>query len=137
MSDGAGGKTAPKEMAAKKMARGKRRTTAEMKRLYEDLWIALGPKHATDRAGVARAFDRMCRAAERVRIRKIIDPLDGKTSGGSEASKRYQTYSDGQSVADWILQHGDGGHLRLDVQRGCIRLSRSSPPARAGKAVSR
>lgn len=104
----------------------KRRTTAEMKGLYEDLWIALGPKHATGRAGVERAFERMRRIAETVRIRKIMDPLDAKVwSGGSEASKRYRTYRDGQTVADWILQHGDGGHLRLDVQRGCIRLAPS------------
>lgn len=94
-----------------------------MKRLYEDLWIALGPRQPTDRAGLERAFERMRRAAERVRIRKIMDPLDAKTwSGGAEASKRYKTYVDGQSVADWIVRHGDGGHLRLDVQRGCIRL---------------
>ena len=115
------------------MTRGKRRTAAELKRLYEDLWIALGPQHATDRAGAERAFDRLRRAAERVRIRKIMDPLDAKVwSGGSEASKRYQTYTDGQSVADWILRHGDGGHLRLDVQRGCIRLA--LPPKRRKKS---
>jgi hypothetical protein len=108
----------------------KRQTTAELKRLYEDLWIALGPTHATDRASVERAFERMRRVADGVRIRKIMDPLDAKVwSGGSEASKRYQTYDDGQTVADWILKHSDGGHLRLDVQRGCIRLV--SPRKRA------
>jgi hypothetical protein len=101
----------------------RRRTTAELRRLYEDLWIALGPVRATDRAGIEHAFERMRRIAEGVRIRKIMDPLEAKVwSGGSEASKRYQTYDDGQTVADWILKHGDGGHLRLDVQRGCIRL---------------
>jgi hypothetical protein len=104
--------------------RGQRRTTAELRKLYEDLWIALGPRHAPDRAGAERALKRMQSAAERIHIRKIIDPRDAKEwSGGSEASKRYRTYSDGQTVADWILQHGDGGHLRLDVQRGCIRLA--------------
>lgn len=107
--------------------RHKRRTTAELRSLYEDLWIALGPKHATDRTGIEQAFNRMKKRADTVRIRKIMDPLDAKVwSGGGEASKRYQTYTDGQSVADWILLHGDGGHLRLDVQRGCIRLEQPS-----------
>ena len=101
----------------------KPRSTAAIRRLYEDLWIALGPKHATDRIGAERALARMQRVAGAVRIRKIMDPLDAKVwSGGTEASKRYQTYKDGQSVAEWIGEHGDGGHLRLDVQRGCIRL---------------
>lgn len=110
----------------------KRRSATELKRLYEDLWIALGPRHATDRAGAERLLERISRTAESVRIRKIMDPLDAKTwSGGAEASKRYRTYRDGQSVADWILAHGDGGHLRLDVQRGCIRLV---PPNRRRKS---
>jgi hypothetical protein len=109
--------------------RGRRRTTAELKKLYEDLWIALGPKPPNGRAGAEQAFERMRRAAERIHIRKVIDPRDSEVwSGGSEASKRYQTYSDGQTVADWVLQHGDGGHLRLDVQRGCIRLVPAAKP---------
>jgi hypothetical protein len=107
----------------------KRRAAAEVNRLYEDLWIALGPRHATDRAGAERILERITRTAKGVRICKVMDPRDAKAwSGGAEASKRYRTYRDGQSVADWILEHGDGGHLRLDVQRGCIRLV--PPPKR-------
>ena len=103
--------------------RQKRRTTAETKRLYEDLWIALGPPHAADRAGAEFLLKRITRTAETVHIRKIIDPVEAGVAG-SEASKRYQLYEDGQSVADFIQRHGDGGHLRLDAQRGCIRLVR-------------
>jgi len=100
-----------------------RRTTAELKRLHEDLWIALGPAPVAGRAATERALAKIMRTAETVRIRKIVDPMDAGVAG-AEASKRYRLYEDGQSVADFILKHGDGGHLRLDVQRGCIRLVR-------------
>lgn len=96
-------------------------TIAEINRLTEDLWIALGPKRARTRAEAERALARITRTASAVRIRKIVDPLAAGLAG-SEASKRYQLYEDGQSVADFVLKHGDGGHVRLDAQRGCIRL---------------
>jgi hypothetical protein len=102
------------------------RTIAEINRLTEDLWIALGPKRARTRAEAERALARMRRAAEAVKIRKIVDPLAAGLAG-AEASKRYRLYEDGQSVADFILKHGDGGHVRLDAQRGCIRLIGGKP----------
>jgi hypothetical protein len=102
------------------------RTVAEINRLTEDLWIALGPKQARTRAEAERTLARMRRAAEAVTIRKIVDPLAAGLAG-AEASKRYRLYEDGQSVADFVLKHGDGGHVRLDAQRGCIRLIGRTP----------
>ena len=99
----------------------KRRTLAEINQLYEDLWIAMGPRKISGRGAAERALARMVRAAERRVIRKIVDPFESGKAG-AEASKRYQLYEEGQSVADFIGKHRDGGHLRLDVQRGCIRL---------------
>lgn len=96
---------------------------AALDALYEDLWAALGPKAYRGAAAKRRATAALLRAAGAMRIRTIIDPLDQKGGkGGIEASKRYALYEDGQSVADFILKHGDGPHLRLDVQRGNIRL---------------
>jgi hypothetical protein len=92
--------------------------------LYEDLWAALGPKVHRGAAAKRRATAALLRAADKIRVRTIIDPLDQKDGkGGAEASKRYALYEDGQTVADFILKHGDGPHLRLDVQRGNIRLA--------------
>jgi hypothetical protein len=96
---------------------------AELNGLYEDLWCALGPKKPVGKAEARRAATRALRAADAVRIRTIVDPEDAPTFGGfAEASKRYKLYRDGETVADFILRHGDGAHLRLDVQRGNIKL---------------
>lgn len=98
-------------------------TVAELNRLYEDLWLAIGPKKLGSKAEALRVAARALRAADAVRIRTIVDPLDAPGTGGlGEASKRFKLYRDGESVADFILRHGDGAHLRLDVQRGNIKL---------------
>jgi hypothetical protein len=95
--------------------------------LYEDLWAALGPKVHRGAAAKRRATAALLRTADAILIRTIIDPLDQKGGkGGIEASKRYALYEDGQSLADFILRHGDGPHLRLDIQRGNIRLVTSA-----------
>jgi hypothetical protein len=106
------------------MSKNKPPTTAEINRLHEHLWIALGPKRVRSRAEATRALARIMRTAETVRIRKIVDPEKAGVAG-AEAGKRYRLYEDGQSVADFVLKHGDGGHVRLDAQRGCIRLVES------------
>ena len=96
---------------------------AGLEKLYEDLWCALGPKKTNGKAAARQAVARILRQAQAVRIRTIVDPLAAPGGGGGgEASKRFQLYEDGQTVADFILKHGDGAHLRLDVQRGNIRL---------------
>lgn len=98
-------------------------TTAALNELFEDLWLALGPKKSTGKTAALRAARRALRAAKSVRIRTIIDPLDAPGTGGlGEASKRFKLYNDGETVAAFILRHGDGAHLRLDVQRGNIKL---------------
>ncbi len=98
-------------------------TVAELNRLYEDLWLALGPKKHGSKAEALRTAARALRAADAIRIRTIVDPADAPTFGGfAEASKRYKLYRDGETVAEFILRHGDGAHLRLDVQRGNIKL---------------
>lgn len=103
---------------------------AELERLHEDLWAALGPQRPTGKAALVRAVRRALRAAGAVRIRTVVDPLDQPGGGGGiEASKRYKLYEDGQTVADFILAHGDGPHLRLDVQRGNVRLVARRPSA--------
>lgn len=94
-----------------------------LNKLYEDLWLAVGPKKLTGKAAARRTVERALRAARSIRIRTIVDPSDAPETGGlGEASKRYKLYNDGESVADFILRHGDGAHLRLDVQRGNIKL---------------
>ncbi len=108
-------------------------TIAALDALYEDLWAALGPTIHQGGAAKRRATADLLRAADAIRIRTVIDPLDQKGGkGGAEASKRYALYEDGQSVADFIRKHGDGPHLRLDVQRGNIRLVAPSPGKAAG-----
>lgn len=98
-------------------------TIAALNTLYEDLWLAMGPKKHGTKPEARRAAARALRAAEAIRIRTIVDPLDAPGTGGlDEASKRFKLYNDGETVADFILRHGDGAHLRLDVQRGNIRL---------------
>lgn len=98
--------------------------------LYEDLWLAIGPRKLSHKAEARRAAERALRAAAAIRIRTIVDPLDAPGSGGlAEASKRFKLYNDGETVADFILRHGDGAHLRLDVQRGNIKLV----PKRGGR----
>ena len=93
-----------------------------LNRLYEDLWLAMGPKTYSGKPEALRAAARALKAAQGIRIRTIVDPLDAPGSGGlEEASKRFRLYRDGESVADFILRHGDGAHLRLDVQRKNIR----------------
>jgi len=111
-------------------------TVTALDALYEDLWAALGPKAHRGTAAKRRATAALLRTADAIRIRTIIDPLDQKGGkGGIEASKRYALYEDGQSVADFILKHGDGPHLRLDIQRGNIRLM--APAKRGAKAARR
>jgi hypothetical protein len=96
---------------------------AALNRLYEDLWLAVGPRKLSNKAEARRAAARVLRAASAIRIRTIVDPLDAPGNGGlEEASKRFKLYNDGETVADFVLRHGDGAHLRLDVQRGNIRL---------------
>ena len=96
---------------------------AALHTLYEDLWLALGPGKLGNKAEARRAAARALRTASAVRIRTIVDPLDAPGNGGlAEASKRFKLYKDGETVADFILRHGDGAHLRLDVQRGNIKL---------------
>jgi hypothetical protein len=98
-------------------------TVTALNRLYEDLWLAIGPQKPGNKAAARRAAARALRAANAIRIRTIVDPLDAPGSGGlGEASKRFKLYRDGETVADFILRHGDGAHLRLDVQRGNIKL---------------
>lgn len=109
-------------------------TVAELNRLYEDLWLAVGPKKFANKADALRAAARALRAADAVRIRTIVDPRDAPETGGlGEASKRFKLYREGETVADFILRHGDGAHLRLDVQRGNIKLV----PKRASRRPSR
>lgn len=96
---------------------------AALNKLYEDLWLAMGPKTYSAKAEAQRAAARALRAAGAIRIRTIVDPLDAPGTGGlGEASKRFKLYKDGETVADFILRHGEGAHLRLDVQRKNIRL---------------
>lgn len=122
-------------MAASPMAKLGKMSVKALDELYEDLWAALGPKAYRGAAAKRRATAALLRAADAVRVRTIIDPLDQKGGkGGVEASKRYALYEDGQSVADFILKHGDGPHLRLDVQRGNIRLDAARRPLRKGPA---
>jgi hypothetical protein len=98
-------------------------SVAALNKLYEDLWLAIGPKTYRTKPEAQRAAARAIRAAEAIRIRTIVDPLDAPGTGGlGEASKRFKLYNDGESVAEFILRHGDGAHLRLDVQRKNIRL---------------
>lgn len=98
-------------------------TVAALNKLHEDLWLALGPKKLSNKAAVRRAAARALRAAGAIRIRTIVDPEEAPDTGGlGEASKRFKLYRDGETVADFILRHGDGAHLRLDVQRGNIKL---------------
>jgi len=119
-------------MAASTLAALEKMSVKALDTLYEDLWAALGPKTYQGAAAKRRATAALLRAADAWRVRTIIDPLDQKGGkGGVEASKRYALYEDGQTVADFILKHGDGPHLRLDVQRGNIRLAAKRPPAKA------
>lgn len=98
-------------------------STAALNKLYEDLWLAIGPKKLSNKADAQRAAARALRAADAIRIRTIVDPLDAPGFGGAaEASKRYKHYRDGETVAEFILRYGDGAHLRLDVQRRNIKL---------------
>ena len=116
-------------MAASRLANLEKMNIAALDALYEDLWAALGPKAYQGAAAKRRATAALLRAVDAIRVRTIIDPLDQKGGkGGIEASKRYALYQDGQSVADFILKHGDGPHLRLDVQRGNIRLAPAARP---------
>lgn len=94
----------------------------ELDRLYEDLYVALGPGFEEGREGAIGNVEEALKIAATVRIQCIIDPMDAKGGGGKEASARYKLYRDGQTVADFIREHGDGCHLRLDVQRGNIKL---------------
>ena len=120
-------------MAAALLAKLNKMNVTALDALYEDLWAALGPKAHQGVAAKRRATAALLRTADAIRVRTIIDPLDQKGGkGGIEASKRYALYEDGQSVADFILKHGDGPHLRLDVQRGNIRLA----AGRAAKSKS-
>ena len=100
-----------------------RQSVKALNRLYEDLWLAIGPVKYRGKPEALRAATRALKAAQGIRIRTIVDPLDAPGSGGlEEASKRFRLYRDGESLADFILRHGDGAHLRLDVQRKNIRL---------------
>ncbi|MFN4283298.1 MAG: hypothetical protein ACK4NA_11715 [Alphaproteobacteria bacterium] len=119
-------------MAASLLAKLDKMNIKALDALYEDLWAALGPKTYQGVAAKRRATAALLRAADAIRVRTIIDPLDQKGGkGGIEASKRYALYEDGQTVADFILKHGDGPHLRLDVQRGNIRLAAAKAPTKA------
>lgn len=97
------------------------RNVDAVNRLYEHLWIALGPQLGRNRTEALRVLGKIRRTAAATAIHKIVDPLEAGVAG-PEASKRYKLYKEGESVADFILRHGDGGHVRLDVQRGCIAL---------------
>ncbi len=97
--------------------------TVALNKLHEDLWLAMGPKKASSKTAARRAVDRALRDARAIIIRTVVDPLDAPGHGGlEEASKRFKLYRNGESLADFILRHGDGAHLRLDVQRGNIKL---------------
>ena len=99
------------------------KSIAALNRLYEDLWLAMGPKQHATKPEALRAVNRALQAAAAIRIKTIVDPLDAPGTGGlDEASKRFKLYRDGESLADFILRHGDGAHLRLDVQRKNIKL---------------
>ena len=97
-------------------------SVAELNRLHEDLYVALGPDFEEGREGVTRNVEEILKIAAALRIQRIVDPIDAPGGGGKEASARYKLYRDGQTVADFIREHGDGCHLRLDVQRGNIKL---------------
>lgn len=97
-------------------------TVEEINRLYEDLYVALGPGHEEGREGAIRNVEEALKIAATLRIQRIVDPMDAPGGGGKEASARYKLYRDGQTVADFIREHGDGCHFRLDVQRGNIKL---------------
>ncbi len=94
----------------------------QLNRLHEDLYVALGPDREEDRKGAIRNVEEALKIAATLRIQRIADPMDGPGGGGREASARYKLYRDGQTVADFIREHGDGCHFRLDVQRGNIKL---------------
>ncbi len=128
-------------MAASSLADLEKMSIKALDELYEDLWAALGPQVYKGAAAKRRATAALLRKANAVRVRTIIDPLDQKGGkGGAEASKRYALYEDGQTVADFLLKHGDGPHLRLDVQRGNIRLAAGKAkgvPAKRAKPAAR
>jgi hypothetical protein len=94
----------------------------ELNRLYEDLYVALGPDHGEGRERAIGNVEEALKIAGTIRIERIVDPMDAPGGGGKEASARYKLYRDGQTVAAFIREHGDSCHLRLDVQRGNIKL---------------
>lgn len=96
-------------------------SVAALARLSEDLLLAIGPERLT------RKQNARC-AVERARRRPFASAQSStrwthrKPAALAEASKRFKLSKDGKSVADFILRPGDGAHLRLDVQRGNIKL---------------
>ena len=99
-------------------------TVEELNLLYEHLYVAIGPRRMHDRAEALRNVRHALAVARELKISMIVDPLDQPNgAGGSEASKRYKLYRDADTVEKFILTHGDGGHLRLDVQRGNIAVA--------------
>ena len=125
-------------MAASSLADLKKMSVKALDELYEDLWAALGPQIYKGAAAKRRATAALLRKANAVRVRTIIDPLDQKGGkGGAEASKRYALYEDGQTVTDFLVKHGDGPHLRLDVQRGNIRLAAAPRAPRVNGAPAK
>ena len=53
-----------------------------LNKLYEDLWLAMGPKKYRSKPEALRAAKRALKAAEAMLIRTIVDPLDAPGNGG-------------------------------------------------------
>jgi hypothetical protein len=98
-------------------------TLDELNRLYEELYVAIGPRRMTDRAQALRNVEHARAIARGMKIRQIIDPAEQKDAkGGHLASQRYKHYAELDTVEKFIVTYGEGGHLRLDVQRGNIEI---------------
>ena len=91
--------------------------------LYEDYYVGIGTCWMADRAQALRNLDHIRAIAAAMTVTQIIDPKDQKNAGsGVLASKRYKLYGEADSVDKFIMAHREGGHLRLDVQRGNIEI---------------
>lgn len=91
--------------------------------LYEDYYVGIGTRWMADRTQALRNLDHIRAIAAGMTVRQIIDPKDQKYAGGGVlASKRYKLYAEADSVDKFIMAHREGGHLRLDVQRGNIEI---------------
>ena len=102
---------------------------AELNGLYEEFYVAIGPRRIKDEAAALRNIQAARSLAAPMAIRQADDPdvVIKNTIDRGPVRERWKLYPAYDSIDKYVLAFGDSGHLRLDVRCRLITIDGAGP----------